>query len=453
MAADGRRFVVVGGGLAGITAALGLADAGATVTLLERRRDLGGLTCSYRRRGVHYDNGQHVFMRCCTAYLELLDRLGVRDRVTLQRRLDVPVLAPGRRPARIRRNALPAPFHLGFTLAGYRHLSYADRLRAAWAALALARLDPDDPALDRVEFGRWLEEHGQRPESVPALWDLIARPTINLRADEASLALAARVFRTGLLDEAGAGDIGWSLVPLGELHGDAARRALVEAGADVVTSCAVERVEPGSDGKPSVVTRNGLWECDGVIVAVPHRAVTSLLGSGAFGLHDPSSLGESPIVNVHLVYDRRVTDLPFAAAVDSPVEFVFDRTESARLERGQYLVVSLSAADRYVGAPPRELLATLSGALAELFPAASGAQVVDGFVSCEPAATFRGVPGSARHRPGPVTACANVYLAGAWTDTGWPATMEGAVRSGRAAARAALAGVPAPFRSNEEVVS
>jgi squalene-associated FAD-dependent desaturase len=450
------RFVVVGGGLAGIAAALTLADAGASVTLVERRGDLGGLTRSYPRHGLTVDNGQHVFLRCCTAYLGLLERLGVRDLVELQPRLAIPVHAPGRRVEWIHRSGLPTPLHLLGGLSRYRHLSISDRARVGRAALALRRLDPDDPALDQLAFGPWLHAHGQRDASMQPLWDLVIRPTVNIGSEEASLALATRVFRTGLLDTNDGADIGWSRVPLGELHGTAARKALDAADVEVVTSCGVDSVRPATRG---VQLRAGSrsWTADAAVIALPHRALPAILPDEALAhLGDLRGLGHSPIVNVHLIYDDRVLDEPFIAAVDSPVQYVFDRTESSGLTRGQYLAISLSAADAYLDQPPQSLVATMAEAMRALLPRAARASLVNGFVTSEPHATFRGVPGTRALRSGPRTAVPGVLLAGAWTNTGWPATMEGAVRSGHTAATVALGGLehePHTALSNREVVS
>jgi phytoene dehydrogenase-like protein len=179
------RVVVIGGGLSGISAALTLADAGAQVTLLERRQRLGGLTWSFWRNGLSFDNGQHVFLRCCSAYLEFLERIGADDDVYLQPRLDIPVLSPKGTSASIARSSLRAPFHLAPALARYKHLGIGDRLRLAWPALALSRLDPDDPSLDSVTFGTWLSRHGQSDGAIERLWNLIALPTINVPAAEA----------------------------------------------------------------------------------------------------------------------------------------------------------------------------------------------------------------------------------------------------------------------------
>jgi hydroxysqualene dehydroxylase len=415
------KAVVVGGGLAGMAAALELADNGAEVTLLEARSRLGGATFSVEREGLWLDNGQHVFLRCCTEYLALLRRLGVADRVVLQERLDIPVLSPDGRRSHLRRSGLRAPLHLAGAIARYAFLSAGERLRVLPAARALAKLDLDDPALDERTFADWLADHGQSPRAVAALWNLITLPAVNLPAEEASLALAAMVFKVGLLDEASAADIGYAAVPLQQLHGDPGERALAEAG---VTVGVRTRVRTLSEVKADVV-----------VLAVPHEEAAALVP----GLERVRGLGFSPILNVHVVYDRRVTELDFAAGLGSPAQFVFDRTASSGLGDGQYLAVSVSGARAYTDRTLDELRAEFLPALASLFPAAGTARVERFFVTREPEATFRAAPGTRALRPGPETAVPGLYLAGAWTDTGWPATMEGAVRSGLAAARAALA--------------
>jgi squalene-associated FAD-dependent desaturase len=432
--------VVVGGGLAGIAAALDLAEGGVSVTLLERRAKLGGLTWSFRRNGRWFDNGQHVFLRCCTAYRSFLERIGAADMVVLQDRLSVPVLAPGGTHATIARSGLPAPLHLAGSLARYRHLSLGDRLRLGRAALGLRRLDPADPALDEVAFGDWLSRHGQRPAAVERLWNLIALPTLNVEADEASLALAAMVFRTGLLDTNDGGDVGWARVPLGELHGERPAAALAAAGVSVELATTVSAVE-STGGRPGVVVDGGRLDADAVVVATSPPVAAEVLGDGVLGPIE--RLGSAPIVNVHLVFDRKVTGLELFAGVSSPVQFVFDRTDSAHFgeaapEGEQCLSISLSGAEADIGRRPEDLISSYRSALAELLPAVHGAELLDAVVTRERAATFRAAPGTAALRPGPVTALDGVFVAGAWCATGWPATMEGAVRSGSAAAAAAL---------------
>ena len=439
------RVAVVGGGLAGIAAALRCADAGCSVTLLESRNRLGGLAGSFRRGALEVDTGQHVFLRCCTAYRALLDRLGVSELVTLQRRLDIPVLAPGRRPARLRRGVLPAPLHLAGTLLRYHPLPPADRLRIAPAAWALRRVDPADPATDRRSFADWLGEHRQGRRAVDVLWGLIGVATLNAPPESASLALAATVFQRGLLAEAAAGDLGWARAPLGRLHDEAARRQLAVAGVEVRTATRVRALGRTAAGWRVAGDRRGRPDelvADRVVCALPPDAARHLLPLG-LATREWAALGSSPIVNVHVIYDGRVLDTEVAAAVDTPVQWLFDRTAASGPAPSwpagaQYLAVSLSAADRLITAPVARIREELLPALAALLPPARRAGLLDFFVTREPHATFRQAPGTAALRPGARTAAPGLFLAGAWTDTGWPATMEGAVRSGTAAADALL---------------
>ncbi|GII56820.1 phytoene dehydrogenase [Planotetraspora thailandica] len=442
------RVAIVGGGLAGITAALALSEAGIPVTLYEARPRLGGATHSFERAGLVADNGQHVFLRCCTAYRGLLDRLGGAGSVRLQDRFDVWVLTPEGRHGRLRRSALPGPFHLLPALATYSLLPPADRLRAMRGSLALRRLDPADPLLDQVALGGWLAAHGQGEASRRVLWDLFTVAALNVGTDEAALGAAAMVFRTALLGRAGAADIGIPTVPLGELHGLAARVAIERAGGEVRMPAKVEAIEPG----PSIVVDGVRIEASAVIVATPHEQAARLVPADAApGRERWTGLDGSPIVNVHVVYDRPVTRLPFAAVTGSPVQWFFDKTRAGRVRRGQYLTVSVSAARRWINASTAEVRAAFLPELARLLPDSHGARVTDFFVTRERRATFRQSPGSGELRPGAVTGWPGLYLAGAWTATGWPDTMEGAVRSGLTAAGLARRHLEGSRRRGEAV--
>ncbi|MDL4774880.1 MULTISPECIES: hydroxysqualene dehydroxylase HpnE [Thermomonosporaceae] len=427
------NVVIVGGGLAGISAAMALQETGVQVTLVEARPWLGGATHSFRRDGLDVDNGQHVFLRCCTAYQGLLRRLGTDHLATVQDRFDVTVLTPGGRGARLRRAPLPSPLHLLPALARYSPLSPADRLRAMRASTALRRLDPADPALDEVSAGAWLAGRGQRAWAREALWGLFITASLNAEVDDASLGLSAMVCRRALFGRTGAADIGVPSVPLAELHGGPALRRIQEAGGTVRLKAKAEEVT----ADPKVVVDGEPVAADAVILAVPHETAARLLPAEAHPGPDARwhALDASPIVNVHVVYDRPVLDRPFAAAVGSPVQWIFDRTAVSGLGSGQYLAVSVSAADRWIDVPTAELRDRFVPELRRLLPAARRARVRDVFVTRERRATFRQRPGSGARRPGAATRATGVFLAGAWTDTGWPDTMEGAVRSGLTAAR------------------
>jgi squalene-associated FAD-dependent desaturase len=451
------RVLVIGGGLAGISAALDCADAGAEVTLVEVRRRLGGAAYSFERDGLQMDNGQHVFLRCCAAYRGLLGRLGSTHLVTIQPRLDIPVLKPGAAPFHLRRGGLPSPLQLAGALVRYPHLSLLERLGAARAALALMRLNPSDESLDSLTFGEWLARHGQGPRALDALWDLIALPTLNLPAAKASLQLAAFVFCTGLLSGADVGDIGFHSATLQEIIGDPALRALSAAGVEVKLGWPAERLRRDEQG--FVLDRRAPAEeslqAEAAIVALPHdRAgalIEELLGADA-GCAAP--LESSPIVNLHVVYDRRVCDEPFAAGVGTPVQYLFDRGAAAGAPPGcQYLAVSLSGAEQEMEMSVEELRTRYLPAMAELLPRARAATVERFQVTREHAATFKAAPGVAALRPKARTAVSGLALAGAWTDTGWPATLEGAVLSGHAAAAVALDSLGMGSESSERPAS
>jgi len=259
------------------------------------------------------------------------------------------------------------------------------------------------------------------------------------------MGLAAMVFKTGLLSEPGAADIGWAHVPLGELHDTLARKALDSAGVRTELSTRVRSISRAGHGRWQIEVDGEQLDADTVVLAVPQRETHGLLPDGV--LEDPDRLldiGTAPILNIHVLYDRKVLRRPFFAALGTPVQWVFDRTDASGLKEGQYLAVSQSAAHDEIDAPVAELRERFLPELEKLLPAARGAQVRDFFVTRERTATFAPSPGVGRLRPGARTRAPGLYLAGAWTATGWPATMESAVRSGFSAAGAALSELGRP---------
>jgi squalene-associated FAD-dependent desaturase len=423
------RSVVVGGGLAGLAAALDLADAGQDVTLLEARPTLGGAVQTLPERegdpDPPPDNGQHIALGCCTEYLSFLARIGQAGSIRRER-LALPVIAEDGSVARI------APGALG--VLRYRHVSLGERLGIARVARWLGRLDP--ARHEGESFAELLRRQGQPQAAVDRFWDVFMRPALNLRCEEVSAAPALFTVQTALLGEREASDLILPLAPLGAMHGEAAGAALRDRGAIVRTGERVAGLEHGA-----VVLADGdRLEADVVVVALPPQESAHLLGEPDPGLED------SPIVSAHLLFDRQILAFELAALLGSPAHWVFDRgaLTGRRPERGQYLTVVSSGAPELLEVRGRALVDLLAG---ELTSRLGAAELLWSRVSREPAATFAALPGTAARRRGVETGRPGVARAGAWTDTGWPATMESAVRSGRAAARhlleSARTGAPA----------
>ena len=408
------KVAVVGGGLAGLSAALELAEAGHEVTVLEARPTLGGAVQTLPARegdpDPPPDNGQHIALGCFTEYLRFLERIGEADSIR-RSPLALPVIDERGRTATIAPSAL--------ALVRYRHLPVRERLRVA---RFLARPPDASPS---ATFGDIVRAAGMSERTIDRFWDAFIRPALNLRSEEASAEAALFTVRTALLAGRGAADLVLPAKPLGAMHGEAAARALAEHGAVVRTEARVAEVTPNA-----VVLQDGeQLAADAIVVAVPPAESSRLLGEAML------PLGESPIVSVHLLFDRRLLDPPLAALLASPAHWVFDRGRLTghEPERGQYLTVVSSGVPELMQLRGRELVERIASAVTERVGAA---EVLWARVSREPAATIAARPGTELVRPGPETSRPNVVRAGAWTATGLPATMEGAVRSGLEAARA-----------------
>jgi squalene-associated FAD-dependent desaturase len=394
------RAVVVGGGLAGLSAALELVDAGHEVTLLEARPTLGGKVQTLPERADDPepppDNGQHIALGCFTEYLGFLERIGSAQHIT-RRPLELTVIDERGRSARI-----------GYglrSLLRYSHLSVRDRLRVAIFLARLPRLTPRE----RETLGEFLRRNGQSAAAIERFWDVFVRPGLNLRTDEVDADAGRFTILRALRSGRAASDLVLPAAPLGQMHGDAAGQALERAGARVQTGARVEAL--------------GELDADAVILALPPDEAAGLLG-------EDWTFDFSPIVSVHLLFDRVILRQPMAALLKSHAHWVFDRGRLTGHEpdRGQYLTVVSSAAPELLEIRGRELV----DLIAEAVTARLGeADVLWARVSREPEATIAVRPGISAPPPGRD----EVALAGAWLAAPWPPTMEGAVRSGRSAAR------------------
>ena len=434
--------VVAGGGLAGITAACELVDAGLKVTLVEKRPFLGGRSYSYmdKRSGVEVDNGQHVFLGCCTQYIRLLKRLGAWRKVHLQKRLWVRVIDKVWGESVLESGPLPAPLHLLPSLLRFRSLSPTEKARAAYAMTRIRSLDrAARRELDDVTFADWLRAHGQTENAIRGFWNLFVRPTLNGDITTVSADLALMVFQEGFLRDRNGANVGWARVGLSALLAEAAREYIESRGGEVRLGRSISgmRVE---DGRAAISGPDE--DAQFIVMALDHRSLLTLLPRplreepffGRIGHMDTS-----PIVNVHLWYDRQVTDMEFAAFLNTPLQWVFNKSKLWGQERdGQYLDISLSGAREFTEMPAQEIIELFVREVQSLFPAARTAELKRGLVVKQRDATFAAHPGVSRLRPSQRTPVGNLFLAGDWTDTGWPATMESAVRSGLMAAREVL---------------
>jgi squalene-associated FAD-dependent desaturase len=402
------KVAVVGGGLAGLTAALELLDAGVDVTVHEARPTLGGAVQTLPARDGDPepppDNGQHIALGCFTEYLRFLDRVGESDSY-LRTRLALPVLAGDGARSDIK-PSLPG-------LLSYAHVPLRDRLRIP---VVTARCRTAKPRPGET-FGSVLRRLGASDAAVDRFWDVFIRPALNLRADEVDAEAGLFTVRTALLGPRGNADLVLPLKPLSWMHGDAAGRVL---GDRVRLE---ERIESLDD-----------VDADAVVVAVPPHESARLLGEPDPGLED------SPIVSVHLWFDRPLLTTPLVALLGSDAHWVFDRgaITGHKPERGQYVTVVSSGAPELLEVRGRELVERIAGQLTDRLGAA---ELLWSRVSREPYATIALRPGVVR--PGVETSRPGVVRAGAWTDTGWPATMESAVLSGRRAAQHVLSTVGA----------
>ena len=426
------RLAVVGAGLAGLSAAVALERRGFTVELYERTRLLGGKATSFSVDGVEVDNGQHVYLGCCTEFIDFVSSIesGVVARgsasdglLYLQDRFEVLLLRRGSPPGWLRSASLPSPLHLAPALLGYRHLAPLDRLRLGRAVLAARRRPRPGET-----FGAWLARHGQGGAIRAAFWEPFMVPALNAPLDEVDAAVGLFVVTTAFLADSGAARIGYSRVPLARIAEMAAAELDAVHLRESVTGLVFEPDASGAGRLRGLTLADGSRaDFDGVVLAVPPSALERILGDpAAFGLVGLDRFRYAPIVDVHLWYDAPAFGFGFAALLDSPVQWVFEKTPG-------YLCCSLSAADRHVLQPEPELIALCHRELAAVLPQLADAPLRRGVATRDREATF--VPAPGLSRPGPRTSVPGVVVAGAWTDTGWPATMESAVRSGRAAAR------------------
>ena len=470
------KVAVVGGGLAGLAASCALADSGFRVSLFERRSYLGGRASSYQHPGTGevVDNCQHVLLGCCTNLIEFYQRIGAEDKIRWFDRLTF--LEPGGRASVIQPSDLPAPLHTAPAFLRAACLSLPDKMAIAAALAALTPIMPRDTG---ESFLQWLRRHGQTERAIERFWKAVLVSALNEDIDLISVPYAAQVVRESFLKSPNAGRMGVPTVPLTELYNRAAEYISARGGElrfrSNVESFRAELAEV------KLVMSEGVQAFDFAVLAVPFDVLSRMLPqtTAAEPLRQTLARFEtSPITGIHLWFDRQITDLEHAVLLDRTIQWMFHKSKllvhdvpdasarrtgrrnegerdftraesslikeqsSAHQVNGSYVELVVSSSKTLVEKSRSDIIDLALSELREFFPAARGAKLVKSTVIKEIHATYSPRPGIEAHRPRPETVWPRLFLGGDWTATGWPATMEGAVRSGYAAAQcvARLAG-------------
>jgi squalene-associated FAD-dependent desaturase len=462
------RIAVIGGGLAGLAAGCALADSGFTVTLFERRPYLGGRASSYQHPGTGevVDNCQHVLLGCCTNLVDFYRRLGVEDKIRWYERLTF--LEPGGRASVIEPSALPAPLHTAPAFLRADCLGLSDKLAIAGAMAALAPATPPDTG---ESFLKWLRRHGQTERAIERFWKPVLVSALNEDIDLVSVPYAAQVVRESFLKSAAAGRMGVPTVPLSDLY-SVAGNYITARGGEVRLRSSVDSFR-AELANVKLLSASGEDSFDFLVSAVPFDVLERMLPQTTAA--DPlrktlSQFETSPITGIHLWFDRQITDLEHAVLLDRTIQWMFHKSKllerqagspeqvaARRLSRnggdggaggtatmeedspdetnGSYLELVVSSSKSLVEKSKAEIIDLALQELREFFPEARNAKLLKSTVIKEVHATYSPRPGVDQHRPQPETVWPRVFLAGDWTATGWPATMEGAVRSGYIAAQ------------------
>jgi squalene-associated FAD-dependent desaturase len=428
---------IAGGGLAGLAGGCALAEAGFRVTLFERRPYLGGRASSYQHPGTGeiVDNCQHVLLGCCTNLLDFYRRAGVQNKIRWYEKLTF--LEPGGRASVIAPSALPAPLHTAPAFLRADCLGFSDKLAIGRAMAVLAPAMPQD---NGESFLDWLKRHGQTEQAIERFWKTILVSALNEDLDHVSVQYAAQVVRESFLKSAGAGVMGIPTVPLTELYGTAGDYIRARGG-DIQFRVGVESFR-GDRAQVWVTANAQEQKFDYLMLAVPFDVLGRILPD------DPSSsllsaavaqFTTSPITGIHLWFDRQISDLDHAVLLDRTIQWMFHKSriiEGRDNGGGSYVELVVSCSRSLIEKSKTEIVDLALKEVQEFFPETREAKLLKSTVIKEVHATYSPRPGIDGQRPKPATVWPRVFLAGDWTATGWPATMEGAVRSGYLAAEA-----------------
>ncbi len=434
--------LIIGGGLSGLSAAVDLTSRGYSVLLLEQRQHLGGRAYSFvdETTGDVVDNGQHLMMGCYKETRGLLKTIGSDHLATLQPNLRIDFLHPRNGIASLSCPNLPAPFHILVGMMGLKTLPFADRMKLLKVGLQLQRSPASiEPELASLTVDQWMTKLGQSEENKKYLWDIIAIGTLNDDPHTVSALLFYRVLRTAFL---GAKENSSMLIPragLSQLFAEPAVKYLRLHGSEVQTNSEVEKILSEGNSLRGIYCGGNEIEANAYISAVPYYAIDTLLGDEKHNGYG-GKFESSPIITINLWLDKVIVEQEFLAMLDSHIQWIFNKTKiyGNDSSTGQYLSLVISGAAEYVDLTKEQLVEIAFKELQDAIPLARQAKIVHSFIVKEKRATFSPKPGSEAHRPFARTRFRNFFLSGDWTNTGFPATIEGAVMSGiKAASEAA----------------
>ncbi|WP_263415658.1 hydroxysqualene dehydroxylase HpnE [Terriglobus albidus] len=424
-----KDVIIVGGGLAGLTAAHALAKQGIAVQVLERRPYIGGRAYSYEHPALNeVIDCQHVMLGCCTNLVALCKAAGLGDRIRWYD--DLTFLEPGGRASRIGPSGLPAPGHNTLSFLKAPMLSFADKAAIVRGLLQFFRGYPKD---DTESFASWLKRTGQTERAIKHFWAPVIIGALNDRFENCSLKYAGQVFHESFLKSSTGGRLGIPMLPLSEFYGEVARAA-EEQGAEFVLRASVESISGDATTGFTLQTTAGVFQARQVIVALPFEQAVKLLPELTSTI---TRFVHAPITTVHLWWEKEITDLDHAVLLDTTIEWIFhkSRIRGYNPSRSSYTELVISASHAQLKQERDEIIQSAINELALFFPKARTTRLLKTGVLKEARATFSVLPGLDRYRPSQEeSGRPGIFLAGDWTRTGWPSTMEGAVRSGLLAA-------------------
>jgi squalene-associated FAD-dependent desaturase len=456
-----KSVIVIGGGLAGLAASVALAEAGWRVRLFEQRPFLGGRAASYvLPDGEHVDNCQHVTFGCCTNLEDFYRRVGAAGKIKFFDRMLL--LDPQGRRGEMRAGILPAPFHMTGSFLTFSPLGLKDKLAIARAFYSILQSgghpsDVDEPG--GISMLEWLRRHKQTPAAIERFWRAVLVSALSEELDHIDARYGIDVFWKAVLSNKTGYRMGVPSVALGELY-EGCSLAIEQKGGEVIFRSPLRGLRIESGKLLAALFDGGREEtADVYVLALPHLTLSELLPESVkrtdTALGNLDKINDAPITGVHLWFDRQVMTEPFITLLDTTTQWIFNKTAlfaasngaGPALDQGQYLQLVISASYDLLQKPRQEIIDLCLKEVRHALPAAREANLLRATVIKEAAATFSPQPGVDRWRPMQQTSIGGLFIAGDWTATGWPATMEGAVRSGYLAAEAVLRsnGTPKQF--------